>query len=482
MMHIHDLPLELIQHIFALCMEPPEVEETVYCLGLINRSFETRLSLTLVSKGWRLLAKSTPDLWTLILFQGDCSHEKNIALTRTWFSLSGVLPLNLLLITPSNISETFLELIRSNMHRCRIFHSTFSPEYLGINPEHLGSQLDTRLGIEDLFPVKEICLPRLRSLSSFRNYSISDLEYVIHAPNLRTLDLGNHALSTLCHLTSESLRGLHTLDISHPWSWDQLDLNIFKNCINLRHLFWTTNDPFEDGLVADGIPINLPFLTNLSFADISREFTPFWLKKYFNMPMLKHISYICHECLSESTSLNINHFASYSKTLNTLRLSSFTLTGVPYNEEIPAFPNLEVLILHSSNIQSAFFNALGDFDGSSPSRFATLAGHASIHRASDTKDNRPSMGHTRRGDPDVRGRPGCFGVSRVTYMGEKGGGYTSIRSSLRLRDEYEYISNVLVQAPRFTHSAGRALFRINHNPRFRKRRLQQSLNHFSIWH
>ncbi|KIJ40197.1 hypothetical protein M422DRAFT_49329 [Sphaerobolus stellatus SS14] len=362
MSSFHDIPTEILQHIFTLCMDPPEIYESVYCWDLIADSFTTRDSIVLVSKTWKALAESTPGLWTLIKVpKGDWSSEKNLFLAQTSLLRSGSLPINLILVKPNSISEAFLQLLKSNFSRCRTLY---------MNLDRIGNTHDVWLKLEDLLPSPTIELPNLRSLIFFHSYEVANPQPTssVHASNLRTLGLGSNAVSILGSLTAETLHALHTLDIGHPAGL--FDLRIFKNCPNLRHILWRSTYPTigtAPGFthVPGDFPIVLPHLTNLSFVDVSWEFKPMWINDFFKTPGIKHLSYMRqHPFDDELPIVSINDFSS-SNTLTTMRLTQFTMTGISQGlgQSIAPFPNLRTLSINDSKIYGAFFDSLNATTG-----------------------------------------------------------------------------------------------------------------------
>ncbi|KIJ40199.1 hypothetical protein M422DRAFT_257036 [Sphaerobolus stellatus SS14] len=352
----HDLPTEIQQYTFTLCMDPPQIHNTIYCWGAIYDSFKTRISIILVSKAWKALAESTPGLWTLIQVEGDCSNEKNLSLAQTWLLRSGTLPINLIVTQPTSISEPFVQLLKSKIFQCR----TIAMNLAG---KDFGERTNKSFAPETILPSTNIELPNLKSLTSFRNYDwVSSSPYSIHAPHLRTLGLGGHALSTLGNLTTDTLHALHTLDIDHPAG--PPDMRILINCPNLRHLMWSSEHP--NRVIDNDSLITLPFLTNLSFFDTSYGFMPLWIKGFIKAPVLRHLSYMHtdHQGPAASSNLlHINEFATFSSTLITMRLTSFTLTSIPQGVPTPFFPNLTTLDIFNCKIEDAYFDCLNAVTG-----------------------------------------------------------------------------------------------------------------------
>ncbi|KIJ51479.1 hypothetical protein M422DRAFT_776721 [Sphaerobolus stellatus SS14] len=354
----HDIPAEISQHIFTLCMDPPEIYESVYSC-LIDESFTTRDSILLVSKAWKAMAESTPGLWTLIQVSGDWANEKNLSLAQTWFLRSGTLPINLLIVHPTSFPEVFLQLLKSNVLRCRT---------LFMNLSHIDFNDINWFSFEHLLSSTAMELLNLRSLILFRPYNPPPMHYSVRAPNLKTLGLWNSAISTLGSLAAETLHALRTLDISIPDA--PFDMRIFKKCPSLRHLLWRSKNPTRipsEFIYGSGdFPIVLTHLTNLSFADLTPvpEFKPMWINDFFTTPGIKHLSYMYRGYFdsnydSELPIININTFSSSSTSLITMRLARFTVTGISQGQQatIP-FPKLDTLSIADSRIEDTFFDFL----------------------------------------------------------------------------------------------------------------------------
>ncbi|KAG2114241.1 uncharacterized protein F5147DRAFT_570489, partial [Suillus discolor] len=100
--HIHQLPVELLQHIFSLIVN--DISDCPSIFKLSNRRISGNFSspplvFTRVCRLWRVTAHSTPDLWSRIqvtLPGGDESLEPFLpCLLQYWLACSGGQPLTL---------------------------------------------------------------------------------------------------------------------------------------------------------------------------------------------------------------------------------------------------------------------------------------------------------------------------------------------------------------------------------------------------
>ncbi|KAG1899653.1 uncharacterized protein F5891DRAFT_390573 [Suillus fuscotomentosus] len=100
--HIHQLPVELLQHIFSLIVN--DISDCPSIFNSSNRRISGNFSspplvFTRVCRLWRVTAHSTPDLWSRIqvtLPGGDESSEPFLpCLLQSWLACSGGQPLTL---------------------------------------------------------------------------------------------------------------------------------------------------------------------------------------------------------------------------------------------------------------------------------------------------------------------------------------------------------------------------------------------------
>ncbi|KAG1794558.1 uncharacterized protein HD556DRAFT_1236524, partial [Suillus plorans] len=100
--HIHQLPVELLQHIFSLIVN--DISDCPSIFKSINHRISGNFSspplvFTRVCRHWRIIAQSTPGLWSRIqvmLSGGDESLQPFLpCLLQYWLACSGGQPLTL---------------------------------------------------------------------------------------------------------------------------------------------------------------------------------------------------------------------------------------------------------------------------------------------------------------------------------------------------------------------------------------------------
>lgn len=209
--HIHQLPVELLQHIFSLIVN--DISDCPSIFNSSNRRISGNFSspplvFTRVCRLWRVTAHSTPDLWSRIqvtLPGGDESLEPFLpSLLQYWLACSGGQPLTLRIYTVDIFWNFYILNAVCSVQSCRsLSHADHRLleilqaesrrwETVGVlcGDEWLNSKLDT---------------PQLGTLEC----SWSGLNR-FNAPNLRQLRIskGIEDIATTPILTCKNLRHL----------------------------------------------------------------------------------------------------------------------------------------------------------------------------------------------------------------------------------------------------------------------------------
>ncbi|KIJ52273.1 hypothetical protein M422DRAFT_43188 [Sphaerobolus stellatus SS14] len=360
------LPIELWEQILLASLSDIDATTSEEVIQKeLHEMYSHRRKLVLVSKGFKLVAEGIPRLWTTTWISvWTIRNPHNFMKT---LSRSGSLLLDIYLtacVHHVDGGSTDVEKIRQ----------TLSPHY---------SRVRTLVGcvchdsIWDVIKpvirqyIDRLELPvleglRLKGSCHRRMISTSVNHQGFLTARLRFLYLDGTAALYLSHRNFSTSRVdcIETLSVN----WNPYDFPVsqktalynLQHLINLRYPTWISEPIDASWDRAGHRSFMLPKLTHLMICSPKeRDSRPIWILEHLSLPSLTHLTYICNDKDTSLPPVYIAQFLHWSETLETLELSSFTITDWPGSSLHPvAFKRLKSLILRNCHISHRLFKLL----------------------------------------------------------------------------------------------------------------------------
>ncbi|KAM6499688.1 hypothetical protein JOM56_005196 [Amanita muscaria] len=259
-MSIDDLPLEIIQNIFALCCSRPVViripNDTDHQWQWRNTT--TQVIISLVCSKWRIIAISTSELWntvTVVFWASpDIDLDHGLENVQAWLNRAGTSSISLSILIRAVLEEPVLHKIRQSL-------LSYPGQIRDLDLQSIGNFLvpiDTSCHLQNL-SLKYQCLMRFANCEEFPHLpSLPSLKV------LRLILLPYH-LTDYRNLYAIPWHQLSIFDNSHSYWPSRICLHILQQCQSLiQCTFWMSDalERIQESEVEDDIILpNLEILS-----------------------------------------------------------------------------------------------------------------------------------------------------------------------------------------------------------------------------
>ncbi|KIY66767.1 hypothetical protein CYLTODRAFT_491181, partial [Cylindrobasidium torrendii FP15055 ss-10] len=317
MLHIHDLPTEVLYEIFLFCVPGPIVFDCMTCRG--------PWTLTFVCRRWREAAIGLPDLWSRLRLKAVERRRHDFVMLC--IERTGNAPIH---FNVYNVRNAVLDVIRASAHRLATLEISGGPREV------------FRLGVLPPTPILQRLSIRYSTYDTNPLSGANILQIVTDCPGVRslTVSLSDRMLSRVPRMRALPVQWhlLHDMDIDLHSDSDGI-LRVLEPCQGLQMLRLEGSNSIEDDDVISMNPITMPSLTWLALTDFEEPSTLFG---YMRCPALRTL--VIHGAGADNVLALLNTSKCALQTLEFLSAESLDMDS-GWDDVLLCLPTLETLVL-----------------------------------------------------------------------------------------------------------------------------------------